>query len=156
MYPLELENKEPITSDQGVVMADVEFEVGRTGTTFFTALMEGRILATRCVECQINYVPPRNTCQRCFALLDEWVEVGPEGELLTWTVVRGHVPLAPAEPPYAIGVVKLDGADTGLVHLVAGCEAAELKSGMRLEAVFARDRKGNIGDIAHFAPAPRA
>jgi len=154
MYPEELESREPITTTQGVVLADVEFDVGEIGTSFFKELRDNkRIFGIKCKACGMVYVPPRNTCRECFEKLEEWVEVGDQGTLETFTVVYMPTAHQPAELPYALGIIKLDGADTGLVHLVEAGDLDELESGMRLKAVFRQEREGNIHDILHFTPA---
>lgn len=151
MYPEELEKAEPITTTQGVVLGDVEFDVGEIGTRFFRELRDNkRIMGIRCGTCGTVYVPPRNTCRECFEKLEDWVEVGSGGTLETFTVVHTPVAHQPAELPYVLGIIKLDGADTGLVHLVWAEDLGELEPGMRLEAVFREERQGNINDILHF------
>ena len=44
-----------------------------------------------------------------------------------------------AAPPYAYGVIKLDGADTGIVHLIGGVDLNKIKVGMKMEPVYADD-----------------
>ncbi len=86
--------------------------------------------------------------------MDEWVEVGPEGTLTTFTVIR----FAFLDPetglkrpvPYGYGVVRLDGADTNLLHFVKIPEGGGLRVGDRVAPVFAQIRRGNLQDIAHF------
>jgi uncharacterized OB-fold protein len=51
-----------------------------------------------------------------------------------------------------MGIIKLDGSDTGLVHLIGGVDIEEIKSGMRLKPVFRDERKGNLLDILYFTP----
>ena len=57
------------------------------------------------------------------------------------------------EAPYPVGIIKLDGADTGMCHLLGEMLVEDIKIGMRVEAVFRQDRKGNILDVAFFKPA---
>jgi len=56
------------------------------------------------------------------------------------------------KPPYAIGVIKLDGADTAITHFIGEVDFKELKAGMKLEAVFNETRNANILDIKYFKP----
>jgi hypothetical protein len=83
---------------------------------------------------------------------DAWVEVGNTGVVTAAAIV--HEPIAgfhPRERPFAFVLVKLDGADTALAHLVTdGLE--RLRVGSRVEAVWADDetRRGTILDIASF------
>jgi uncharacterized OB-fold protein len=78
--------------------------------------------------------------------------VGPRGELVTYTIPRYEEVIHPIDLPFGFAIVKLDGADTGLAHLVAEFEPRQLRCGMRVEAVFREDRQGNILDIHHFKP----
>jgi uncharacterized OB-fold protein len=154
MYPEELENREPITSTQGVVLGDIEFDVGEIGARFFKELRDNKkVFGIRCKTCDRVYVPPRFTCRECFNKLEDWVEVGSRGFLVTFTIVYTPVASQPAENPYALGVIKLDGADTGFVHLIGGTDLDRIKVGMRLEVVFKEEREGNIHDIEYFTPA---
>ena len=152
-YPDELENREPIVAVQGMVLSDVTFDVGEIGTRFFAELRDNKkIYGIECRKCKRVYVPPRNSCKECFDKLVDWVEVGDEGTLITFTTVYAPVANQPKDPPFTLGIIQLDGADTGLVHLVEGRDPGRLQPGMRLRAVFREIREGNIRDIVHFIP----
>jgi hypothetical protein len=56
------------------------------------------------------------------------------------------------EPPFAYAVIRLDGADTGLVHLLGEVKPEEIREGMRLKAVFAEERTGKMLDVKYFKP----
>ena len=61
---------------------------GVAGDAFFTALKErGVLLGSRCEHCSYTYVPARLFCERCFAELAADTEVGPGGELVSFTIV---------------------------------------------------------------------
>ena len=60
--------------------------------------------------------------------------------------------IQPQEPPYALGIVKLDGASTGLMHLLGEVEMDSIRVGMRVKAVFRDVREGNYLDIRYFKP----
>ena len=53
------------------------------------------------------------------------------------------------------GIIKLDGSDTSLVHLLGEINPDDIKIGMRVEAVFSQETKGSIQDIAYFKPVVR-
>lgn len=137
----------------GRIKVPYRWWVGETGTRFFKALRdEQKILGTYCEKCDKVFVPPRKTCGRCFHVNMQWRELGREGTLLTYTVPHYRESIHPLDQPFAFGIVKLDGADTGLAHLVADYEEGGLRSGMRLEAVFRENREGNMLDIQYFRP----
>jgi len=135
---------------KGRIAVPYTWWVGEVGSRFLIALRdEGKILGNRCPECQTVYVPPRRNCGRCFVDIDEWVELPDEGVVTAHTIVRYEYELQPARPPFAYAVIKLDGADVGLAHLVKK-DLERLKNGARVKAVFKEDRSGHILDIDSF------
>ncbi|MFA5368127.1 MAG: Zn-ribbon domain-containing OB-fold protein [Dehalococcoidia bacterium] len=139
-----------------------KFEAGRTGSRFLRELRDNKkILGLKCHNCNKVHVPPRSTCKECFAKLDKWVEVNPEGKLLTYTVLRvprdAEKDVLKRQLPVAYGIIKLDGADTGFVHMLGEVDLDNIKIGMRVKAVFKEDeRTGNILDINYFKPVSKA
>lgn len=127
---------------------------GKAGSRFYEEIRDHcRIWGTRCGQCEWVYVPPRETCPQCFGNIDEWVELRDVGTLLTYTITRYSVPgIQPQEPPYALGIIRLDGASSGLVHLLGEVEPADLRVGMRVQAVFRGELQGNYLDIRYFKP----
>jgi len=137
----------------GRIKVPYQWWVGETGSRFLAALRDERkILGRYCPECNLVFVPPRKTCGRCFCQELEWREVGHSGSLVTYTIPRYESDLHPLKGPFAYGVIKLDGADTGLTHLLGEFAEGELRSGLRVEAVFAEERRGHILDLAYFRP----
>jgi uncharacterized OB-fold protein len=132
---------------------------GRFASRFFRELRDNKkIFGVRCPECRRVLLPPRPLCERCFAPIDEWVEVGPQGTLEAFTIC--YVPfLGLPPPPIATIIVKLDGADGCLSHVLGGVDLSDVdkapelvKIGMRVEAVWRDERKGEISDIEYFRP----
>ena len=130
------------------------YSAGTVGSRFLIEIRDNkRIMGTRCPACKRVYVPARSVCKDCFGRMDEWVEVGDKGTLLTYTVVHVPTSVQLKEPPVAYGIVQLDGADTGLVHLLGEADPDQLQVGMKMQAVFAEERVGSILDIKYFKPA---
>jgi uncharacterized OB-fold protein len=137
----------------GKIRVPYEWSVGEYGSRFFYELKENcKIWATRCPQCKKVFIPPRKSCPDCFVHIGEWLEVGPGGSLITFTIVRYSAQTHIIPPPFAMGIINLDGSDTGLVHLIGGVDIEEIKSGMRLKPVFKEERKGNLLDILYFTP----
>jgi uncharacterized OB-fold protein len=122
-----------------------QYTAGRVLTRFLLGLAERRIWATRCEGCGRVYVPPRGFCGRCWREITRWEEVPAEGEVVSYAV-------RPAEPPVIFGLIRLDGADTLLVHYLSDVAPADLERVRRVRAVWSADRTGSIMDIAYFAP----
>ena len=128
---------------------------GVAGTAFFTALRDrGVLLGSRCEVCSYTYVPARLFCERCFAELAADTEVGPGGELVSYTIGFVGLEGEPLADPETIGLVRLDGADSVLVHRVLDADEP-LEIGERVEVVLRPlgDRKGTILDIEGFRSA---
>lgn len=144
----------PIVYAGGIHMP-YSWTVGRVGSRFFVELRDnGRLMASRCRTCNVVWIPPRLRCPECFQTIEDhdWLEVGPQGTLRHFTVVRYEHPAQPVKPPFAYGLIDLDKADRAIVHFVVGKDPKNLKQGMRVKPVFKPDRKGNILDILYFTP----
>jgi len=147
-----LEGLEPVVVRQDLKVP-YRYSMGATTSRFFIEIRDNRkIMGIRCPQCDVVFVPPRTTCGRCFSQLHEWIEVGNQGTLETYTQVRYTTPAQPAVAPFYYGIIKLDGADTGLAHIVGDLKGQEPRLGMRVQAVFKEERKGNMLDIRYFKP----
>jgi uncharacterized OB-fold protein len=49
-------------------------------------------------------------------------------------------------------MIKLEGADTPMVHIVEGIKPEEVKIGLKVRPVFAKETTHTILDIDHFEP----
>ena len=128
---------------------------GDTASRFFISLRdEKKIIATRCGTCDKTFLPPRKSCPTCFTENTEWVNVSDEGTVLAFTVARRTLAAIPADRkvPVIWALIKLDGADTALLHYLDEVKPEDLKIGMRVKAVFAEERKATIRDISYFKP----
>lgn len=137
------------------------YPVGEVGARFFDALIEKRILATRCNASGMTYLPPRAYCERSFEACDDWVEAGHEGTVEAATIVTAAFDNLPP-PPYAIAYVRLDGASTAMVNFVTGMDlsdvpkaAALLQPGARVRVEFIDKPEGRVTDF-HYVLARQA
>ncbi|RJP66971.1 MAG: Zn-ribbon domain-containing OB-fold protein [Candidatus Abyssobacteria bacterium SURF_17] len=139
---------------KGKIKVPYTWYVGECASRFYVELRDNkRIFGTKCAKCNKVIVPPRSSCGKCFVPITEWVEVKDTGVVQTYTVVHYAVPgIQPLKPPYAYGIIKLDGADTGFVHVIVGADLTALKAGTRVKAVFKEERQGNMLDIQYFTP----
>jgi uncharacterized OB-fold protein len=146
---------ERIVIESGNVHQPFNYAVGIHGSKFFQALRdECRILGVRCARCGKVHVPPRRVCGECFAAMDEFVEVGPNGTIGTFTILRYAFidPETGAQKPvpYGYGFIRFDGADTLFQHYIDIQDESQVKIGARVAPVFAQERKGTIRDIQYF------
>lgn len=139
---------------EGRVPIRHRYTPGVAGEAFFRALKDrGEFLASRCESCGITYCPARLFCERCFAgPLEANVTVGPQGTVVSFTVGSTGVDGERLDEPLTVGLIRLDGADTVLVHFLV--EAEELITGLRVEPRFLprAKRTGSMLDVRGFRP----
>ncbi len=139
---------------EGKMALPYQYFAGATGSKFIVALRdEKKILGVHCAKCGKTFIPPRQTCERCFSNLSEsWTTLEPTGEVTGFTVIRYVEPYQPKQPPYVLALIQLDGADTPVAHVLECGDVANARIGMRVKAVFAEEPRNNLLDIAHFVP----
>jgi uncharacterized OB-fold protein len=141
---------------EGTMPITSRYTAGIAGERFFREIKDNaRIVGTVCEECDLVYVPARMFCERCFAELDEWVEVPARGSVFTYTVLFRDLDDEPLDEPAVLAYVELEESDGGLIHYLGEVDPEEIEIGMPVEAVFKdpADRVGSILDIAYFRPA---
>jgi len=121
---------------------------------YLRGLAEGRVLAQRCPGCAKVYLPPRGACPTCGVPTTDEVELPDIGTITTFCIVNVPFPGQRTKPPYVHASVLLDGADIPFQHLILGCEAHEVRMGMRVRAVWKpREEWGfTPQNINHFEP----
>lgn len=118
---------------------------------FLAALKDGRIEGVRLPDGRVM-VPPAEYDPESGQAATELVEVGQAGVVTTWSWVTAPRPRHPLSRPFAWALIRLDGADTALLHCVDAGDPARMKTGMRVRVRWQSERKGAIGDIACFEP----
>jgi uncharacterized OB-fold protein len=142
-----------IIGDERPRVMRYSYSAGPVRSKFLLSLRDQqKILGTRCPTCGRVYVPARSSCPKCFENLEEWVEVSHEGILESYTIVYKSEPIHITDTPFALGIIKLNGADTGIVHRLGEIDFKKIRIGMRVRAVFNEERKGDIRDIKYFKP----
>ena len=132
---------------------DYTRSLGPTLGQFMTALAGRRILGARGADGRVH-VPPFEYDPVTGDPPAELVEVGTAGTVTTWSWARRPLDGQPLEHPFAWALIRLDGADTGLLHAVDAGSAAAMRTGMRVRARWADSPAGHIRDIACFEPWP--
>jgi uncharacterized OB-fold protein len=139
---------------EGKLAMPYTYFAGRVGSTFITTIRDKhKIMGVKCNTCDKVFVPPRQTCERCLEdIRENWVELGNTGEVVNFTVVRYEDKHLPRKVPFVLALIKLDGADTPLVHILEGVDPDGVEIGMKVQAVFASKTTHTILDIDHFVP----
>ncbi|MEH6621829.1 MAG: OB-fold domain-containing protein [Dietzia maris] len=132
----------------------VTHTAGPAESEYLRAIVQGKVLGRRRSNGPEVYVPPRDYCPSDGVAMGEYVEVSDIGTVTTFGIV--NVPFAGQQikPPYVTAYILLDGSDVPIQHLVLGCEASEVRMGMRVRAVWTpeSERPASMKAIAHFEP----
>ena len=133
-----------------VCMADMpyRYHAGFYYSRFLRELRDNkRIVGVKCPGCGKVYVPPRIVCRDCFVKMEEYVPVSAEGSLIAYTVTNfSYTDTTRGEPrkvPYTAAYIRLDGADSNIVHCLNETDEAKIRAGMRVRAVFSDTRTGD-------------
>lgn len=128
---------------------DYTRSVGPVLRQFFTALREHRILGSRGSDGRV-FVPPAEYDPVTYAPLTEMVEVASVGTVLSWTWQPEPLEGQPLDRPFAWALIKLDGADTALLHAVDAGAPDAIATGDRVHVHWVDETIGAITDIAYF------
>jgi uncharacterized OB-fold protein len=119
---------------------------------FLTGLRDGSIRGIRSRDGRV-LVPPTEWDPNTGEALDatDLVDVGPGGVVETWAWVTEPTSKHPLQEPFAFALVKLDGADTAMLHAVDAGSMDAMATGMRVIARWKEERIGHITDLV-FVP----
>jgi len=106
---------------------------------FWESLKEGRVLATRCKNCQMLRFPPSATCPSCFSPDVEWVELSGEGVVETYTKIMAAPASFSGEAPYTVVVARMKEG----VKVLAWYEGENISIGMKVR-LLAKEEHGSL------------
>jgi len=132
---------------------DYTRSLGPTLSRFMAALADRQILGSRGADGRVH-APPFEFDPVTFAPPDELVPVGPAGTVTTWSWAPQPLEGQPLAHPFAWALIRLDGADTAMLHTVDADSAAAMRTGLRVRPRWAEHRAGDIRDIECFEPLP--
>jgi uncharacterized protein len=146
------ERREAPMSQEHVLEFPYRHSTGSTIGRFLAGLKEQKTIWGQRTSGQGVVVPPHGYSEIDGKATDDWVAVADRGVVTAYAVVHRPIPLLhPADRPFAFVLVKLDGADTALPHIVTDA-LDRVRVGCRVEAVWKDDaeRVGSLRDIAAF------
>jgi uncharacterized OB-fold protein len=125
--------------------------VGPVLGRFFTGLRDGEILAGRSADGRL-LVPPPEYDPVNGKPTAEFVRVTDTGSVVSWTWITAPKRAHPFQRPFAWALIRLDGADSALLHAIDVESASRLRTGLRVRARWRPARVGEIHDIECFEP----
>lgn len=127
---------------------------GKVVGAFLTGVRDGRLVGIRCgdrVLCPpLEYDPDTGE-----ELALDFVPVGPGGTVETATWIAEPTRKHPFQEPFAFALIKLDGADTAMVHAVKASSRDAVSRGTRVAAQWRDERRSAITDV-YFVPESEA
>jgi hypothetical protein len=148
------DDRDPVTMQVSPSEIEIQHTASLPESTFLRALQEGKLLGARTGKDGKLYFPAREADPATGLQLDEFVQLPDKGTVTTFAII--NIPFAGQriKPPYVAAYVLLDGADIPFLHLVTEIEAAEVRMGMRVEAVWRPREEWDLGidNISHFRP----
>jgi uncharacterized OB-fold protein len=145
------------SSEAAVLSAPLVIEYPFKRTTgpvvgaFMTGLREGILVGITGSDGRV-LVPPTEYDPVTGEDLTDIVEVGPAGTVTTWAWVRSPMRKHPLDRPFAWALIRPDGADTAMLGAVDAGSPDAVRTGMRVEPVWAEEREGHIADLARWRP----
>jgi len=118
---------------------------------FWDALGEGRFVTTRCSACGNVSFPPQADCPRCMSDRFEWVDLGREAKLVTYTYVQVTPASFVNDDPYIVAIGEFENGVKVLAWLL-GVSLEKAKVGMKLTVEARRSNEGNPYYV--FVPSP--
>ncbi|MET7801955.1 Zn-ribbon domain-containing OB-fold protein [Streptomyces decoyicus] len=125
--------------------------LGPVQSAFLTGLRERTVLGVTASDGRV-VVPPTEYDPVTAEEIRELVEVGTGGTVTTWAWNPSPRRGQPLTTPFAWVLVRLDGADTALLHALDAPGPDAVRTGMRVRVRWAAERTGAITDIACFEP----
>jgi uncharacterized OB-fold protein len=127
--------------------------VGPVIGAFLTGLRDRKVFGVRTAAGRV-LVPPLEYDPDTGEATGEVVEVGQSGvvERAAWITepLRHH----PLDRPFAWALVRLDGADSSMLHALDAGSADAAAPGTRVRIRWVEETEGKITDIACFEPEP--
>ncbi|HEX6569024.1 MAG TPA: OB-fold domain-containing protein [Acidimicrobiales bacterium] len=121
-------------------------------SAFLTGLRERLVVGVRTGDGRV-LCPPVEYDPVTSEELSDLVELAPEGTVTTWSWEPAPRTGQPLDRPFAWALVRLDGADTGLLHALDAGSPDAVATGIRVRIRWRDERQGAITDIACFEPA---
>ncbi len=109
---------------------------------FWAALREGKLITTKCTSCGKLTFPPQADCPNCMSSGHEWVDLGPDAVLVTFTNVQITPTSFVNNDPYIVGIGRLaDGLS--VLAWVEGASVEQLRPGDKLRLQARVSPEGN-------------
>ncbi len=145
---------EPVKYVDAHVYLPYRYIAGDYRARAMRGLKEKRFVGSRCSQTGKVFVTPLVASPESFAPATEFVALEGRGVVTTFCIVNIPVIGRDLQLPYVAASVALDGADISIFAAIQECAVADVRMGMRVEAVWKPDgeRTGSFDDVLYFRP----
>ncbi|MCW2686182.1 MAG: DNA-binding protein [Mycobacterium sp.] len=153
--PSDTDERDPVTMLVTPVNIEIQHSASHEESMYLRALKEGRLVGARTGKNGKVYFPPHGADPATGQLTTEEVELPDKGIVTTFAIINIPFLGQKIKPPYVAAYILLDGADIPFLHLILEIDAADVRMGMKVEAVWKpREEWGlaGIDNIEYFRP----
>ena len=125
--------------------------VGPVVGRFLATLAAGKIVGAKTASGKV-VVPPTEYDPETSEPVVDLVPVGSSGVVTAWSWQGEPRSRQPLDKPFAWALIRLDGADTAMLHAVDAGAMSAMKTGMRVTARFKKEPTGAFDDLVCFDP----
>ncbi|MET0474428.1 MAG: OB-fold domain-containing protein [Mycobacterium sp.] len=152
------DDRDPVTLLVSPSSIEIQHTASLPESTFLRGLEEGKLIGAYAIlangEKGKVYFPPKEADPATGKELTEYLELPDRGTVTTFAII--NIPFAGQriKPPYVAAYILLDGADIAFLHLILEIDAADVRMGMRVEAVWRPREEWGLGidNIEYFKP----
>jgi len=143
-----------VTMLETPIHIDYQYTAGLAQSHFLQGIAKGRFLGQRCPKCHKVYVPPRGSCPTDGVATTDEVQLGNTGTVTTFCVVNVPFQGQSIELPYICALILLDGANLAFMGLLQEIPTADVRMGLRVEAVWVDESElePNLRSVKYFRP----
>ncbi len=113
---------------------------------FFVGLSKGKLMGSRCRECDYTYATPRSHCMECGEPTD-WRELPRSGRVHTFTVCHYGGEAFLKETPFTLILVEFDDVDTLFLSRLKGIKPETVHISLPVTARFAKTPSFKVTDV---------
>jgi uncharacterized OB-fold protein len=148
------DDRDPVTMLVTPISLEIQHTASHEESAYLRSLQQGKLVGARTGPTGKVYFPPHGTDPATGLATTEHVELPDKGTVTTFAIINIPFLGQRIKPPYVAAYVLLDGADIPFLHLILEIDAADVRMGMRVEAVWKPAEEWGLGidNIEYFRP----
>ncbi|GFG86768.1 DNA-binding protein [Mycolicibacter senuensis] len=148
------DERDPVSMVITPIALEIQHSASHPESAYLRALKEGKLLGARTGADGKVYFPAREADPATGRQLTDYVELPDTGTITTFAIINIPFQGQKIKPPYVAAYVLLDGADIPFLTLVSDVDAADVRMGMRVQAVWKPREEWTYGmeNIEYFRP----